>query len=539
MGMAGGEELTSKKYLFVCGCARSGTSALATLVSKTPDVFVGMERYISIFKRTGALSQDLFEKERFLNIQKGDSHIEHFEGRAHYHNLREKLDSASIIGDKIPSLYRGYEMLLNNFPGCKIIFIYRNLFDVCDSWDRRAQEGKNWGEDRNWRIAIDEWNLSIQSTLKFAEAGSVLPVSYEDLFFGNSGAEDISDYLGVQVAQPQPISEIAEKTVNSVKSRDICAFGNFAAFKRLESIRLGQAESRKPPPRSTPARRKYDQDREVVDYTYTSVPGLSFDIRAVSGNKFEEGKSYDLLALGSAATFGRFVPEPFIEKVARVAQLDAFNLGFGGARPETYLLEPSACDLIVRSKSVLCEVMSARGYRNTVYSPCDHLSNMVVINEEFKDSGIFSDLRGRVFVDAVWARLKRAGELTLMEQIQGEILESYLSDVMTLAELNHDITFLRMSQRPARKDGDDFDYIFPHLITNSLLESLKNLGPVLDIVSTVGLPQKLLNAKTGEPVELMMGWPDKSSNAYYPSPEMHDLVAREYLSNIHQTLRVV
>ena len=91
-------------YLFVCGCPRSGTTALAKLFSISDDIVLGQERY---GKRSHpdnfTLTPALFEKERFLDVQPGDTFYDSLDFFARYYeNVPWKLDSCRYIGEKRP-----------------------------------------------------------------------------------------------------------------------------------------------------------------------------------------------------------------------------------------------------------------------------------------------------------------------------------------------------------------------------------------------------------------------------------------------------
>ena len=71
----------SRRFLFVCGVARSGTTVLARLLNNHPQVAVGVERYKYRFMRR-ALPADpasLFTRERFFSYDPEDS--QHNSGR--------------------------------------------------------------------------------------------------------------------------------------------------------------------------------------------------------------------------------------------------------------------------------------------------------------------------------------------------------------------------------------------------------------------------------------------------------------------------
>ena len=187
-------------YLFVCGCARSGTTALARALNGHPEIIVGNERFIRRFNQTGFLGRELFEQERFLAVKKGDDSKNRPLGR-HYDGVAEKFATARYVGDKIPNLYKGIGMLRVNFPGCKIISIVRNVIDVAASFQTRMLTGQRWPEKRDGFQAVLDWNESI-TRIDDAEGPDQLVVLYEHLFVRGIGWDRIGAFLGVNMPTP-------------------------------------------------------------------------------------------------------------------------------------------------------------------------------------------------------------------------------------------------------------------------------------------------------------------------------------------------
>ncbi|KGF72799.1 hypothetical protein DO97_04800 [Neosynechococcus sphagnicola sy1] len=189
-----------KEYLFVCGCARSGTSVLRKLLVAHPKVVIGLERYINLYRSKGKLTPDLFEKERFLNLQTGDTFyqsLDHFPEA--YSGFKERYENATFFGDKIPLLYRGYDAIFTEFPQARVIFISRTLEDVAVSFKRRANDpsDKTWGAKRGVEAAIEEWNaahrLTVQALEKYPRR--ILVVNYEIMFGTWVGVREMFNFL--------------------------------------------------------------------------------------------------------------------------------------------------------------------------------------------------------------------------------------------------------------------------------------------------------------------------------------------------------
>lgn len=190
------------KYLFIAGCARSGTSALTHLIGSHSKIILGMERYGHIVSPSNfSLTKEHFIKERFLNIQKDDTFYSSFEKFHSWDpNLIEKFGTHEYIGDKRPELYLVYDELYKKFDDPIILFIYRNIYEVAASWNDRAAKGDGWPSHKDFTKSIYSWVDSIQMTLKaIAKGYNVLPINYESLFIEQHTIKPIFDKLGIKI----------------------------------------------------------------------------------------------------------------------------------------------------------------------------------------------------------------------------------------------------------------------------------------------------------------------------------------------------
>jgi hypothetical protein len=216
----------NKKYFFICGCARSGTTALWRLVSAHPEAAVGIERYIGLVKpKKFTLSRDLFEESRFFDLHEGDTHFQSlFEGGIgrYYQELKSRYNNCKIWGDKIPRLFNYYNELSTVFGDVRFLFIFRNIFDVAQSFNSRAQ-GDKWPQNRDFKAAVTEWNKSLAETLKYINAGgNVLCLEYEELFFGGIKPEVIENFLGLHSTDNvhRKLNELIESSKELDQKRD-------------------------------------------------------------------------------------------------------------------------------------------------------------------------------------------------------------------------------------------------------------------------------------------------------------------------------
>ncbi len=99
-------------HLFVAGCPRSGTSALAFLLNEHPRVALGFERY----KRVRAqLDPFHFTPAQFFAPVLAETDIR---GELLYARLRARWESGAVraMGDKVPLYTRVLPQLLARFP---------------------------------------------------------------------------------------------------------------------------------------------------------------------------------------------------------------------------------------------------------------------------------------------------------------------------------------------------------------------------------------------------------------------------------------
>jgi hypothetical protein len=175
--------------LFICGCPRSGTTALWRLLTAHPRIVLGVERYVLFAYQKGKITPSLFQREKFFQIEKGETFYADLVGfNPYYETARDQYDRAHIIGDKIPELYRDYPGINSEFPDACILFIIRNIFDVAESYERRARDENDvtWNHKRDFRAAVSDWQLALASTLEFMNSDGrkvqLHIISYEDLF---------------------------------------------------------------------------------------------------------------------------------------------------------------------------------------------------------------------------------------------------------------------------------------------------------------------------------------------------------------------
>jgi hypothetical protein len=204
---------------FVCGCPRSGTTALAQVLNVHPRICIGIERYkaIAIGRRGAEFGPELFTLERFSDIREDDTNIKRENER-----LLRKFDGRhpiQVIGDKTPRLYVRLPFLRERFPGSSLVFILRDPMEVARSWQKRADDPKDhWPAEHGMDKALTEWVKSVEAM------AAALPIWGEDAtvidyarFFNvptptalSENASKLYQFLGLRM-RPENLQRMAER----------------------------------------------------------------------------------------------------------------------------------------------------------------------------------------------------------------------------------------------------------------------------------------------------------------------------------------
>lgn len=241
----------SKNYLFICGCGRSGTSALAYLVGAHPKIAMGVERYHHLVIPELKLDFKHFTKKRFYDFRKTDTHVRlpvNAKIRRQYKELHTRFKKAKWVGDKIPLLHRQFESLSKHFSTrggkVKFLFIVRNAIDVLNSYNIRFKDPDDpWVRDME--LGIRDWNLALADLKTALEKGiDVHIVEYEDAFdiSPRETTSRINQFLGLQddPAQFQRLDQLLA-TASKLKQKRKEAFSLTSSDKRhiLKSANIG------------------------------------------------------------------------------------------------------------------------------------------------------------------------------------------------------------------------------------------------------------------------------------------------------------
>jgi Sulfotransferase family len=248
------------EYLFVTGCARSGTSVMADLLRSSCHIAMGRERFAYRYLGDRYFPPNLFEKERFCRqLHERDSH--HRTLDAYYADLYQRFDQCRYRGDKIPEIALDYAPLLNFYERPKVIYMLRNCFDVASSFKCRALTAKaegrtdGWPQHRGSDAAVEEWGRSIYNTLKLQNKMELLFIIYERLFIDDRIIKKIFHFLGVPITKAvtvahqnamllyQDLEEQRKNALTSLEKLYIMRNADFYTYRRALDIAERQSNA--------------------------------------------------------------------------------------------------------------------------------------------------------------------------------------------------------------------------------------------------------------------------------------------------------
>lgn len=131
-----------KKILLICGIPRSGTTALARLISSNPKIVLGIERYKSAIT-SRHFNGKFFEKEKFFDDSFFPTNVNQNRYQQ-FDKLEARFESCLWIGDKIPNAVYLIPQIFRKFNGnIHFLIILRDPYSVAASWNTRAANPKD------------------------------------------------------------------------------------------------------------------------------------------------------------------------------------------------------------------------------------------------------------------------------------------------------------------------------------------------------------------------------------------------------------
>jgi hypothetical protein len=196
----------NRRYLFICGCPRSGTTAITELLNTHPTIAIGMERYkYRIRRNTTDINASLFEAENFFKFCPKETNILPSQGNwtQLYQQMQTKFSTQLdlLVGDKNPFYFNSYEQMEAAMKNIKWVFLLRNIEQVAASYNARAANPSDlWPQDNNYTKAVEHWNTALARTWRFFKKNPMnLFVCEYELFFAGNGSyfKALTDFLEV------------------------------------------------------------------------------------------------------------------------------------------------------------------------------------------------------------------------------------------------------------------------------------------------------------------------------------------------------
>ena len=194
-----------RRFLFIAGCPRSGTTALGDLLNVHDRVAIGKERFKNLLNAPNLdppYGTAYYTAERFFDLRETDTNIR---DDKLYQRLAAKYANCLYVGDKVPRYYARLNILSERFPSARFLVITRKIEEVAQSWEARAKNpSDHWPEANGALKAVEHWNEANRKTLAWMRrlGDQLRVVHYERLFSGNrESLLAILDWLGLEMTK--------------------------------------------------------------------------------------------------------------------------------------------------------------------------------------------------------------------------------------------------------------------------------------------------------------------------------------------------
>jgi tetratricopeptide (TPR) repeat protein len=232
----------SKRFLFISGVPRSGTSALGSLLNLSPNVAL----FVELFSPWFPYAPDSFN-ESVVNEAVRAKPLHGNPGRI------EKARSTLYVGDKRPLFHCSLPQTLKNMTDHEVVIFHvlRPIRHVCLSYQRRAEDPDNWDVLRTVDQCVHEINVMNRFICEFEQEPlsarhRFLPVAYERVFTEPDHAQSLFSELELPTAgfqneveafikRSSPIVR-KERRENASVDRAIADLLDFEAARKVERI---------------------------------------------------------------------------------------------------------------------------------------------------------------------------------------------------------------------------------------------------------------------------------------------------------------
>lgn len=275
-----------------------------------------------------------------------------------------------------------------------------------------------------------------------------------------------------------------------------------------------------------------DRDYELIDYELYELSGIPRPFRGPRPKSLDRGAFG--VCVGAAQTFGCYAPQPFPKLLSEELGVPILNMGVAGAGPSFFLRRNNFIELINQSSFSVVQIMSGRSESNSLLESAG--GEMLIRRSDSKQIG----------AAPAWQQLLDTLSRADLDSLVAETKFNWLSNMKTLLEriTVPTLLFWFSERTPDYRPSCDSIYslfgAFPHFIDLEMMNSLAKVAPCVELVSSEGLPQTLINRFTGAPSSIIMrkdlGGREKQVNNYYPSPEMHKLAFLSLLPHVRKMI---
>ena len=276
-------------------------------------------------------------------------------------------------------------------------------------------------------------------------------------------------------------------------------------------------------------------DRSAIDYDLWYLDGLKMPLRGP--RTLFDIKEKFWVFVGAAQTFGRFTPRPFPMLVSAWFSVAHLNFGFAGAGPEYFVRKSPLLEKINASERCFLQVMSGR-------------STSTQLLKAVGFGGVLEFTRGPLegkrylAADAYRKLLTHYGRDSVEQQVQ-EARQNWVlayEKLLNMIRVPVVCVWIDLQEDTDQPAHDSLLGGFPHLITADELRLFERAG--IDVVAVAlrePARQLLVDFTTRRPVEIFdraqfptrPEW-SRAINTYYPTPEMHERIAREVITHLQR-----
>jgi hypothetical protein len=269
-----------------------------------------------------------------------------------------------------------------------------------------------------------------------------------------------------------------------------------------------------------------ETDWPVVDYEPFCLDEGMFDpsrhkplfIRGPRPEALVPGSYF--VCLGAAQTFGRFCATPYPTLLARRLGMPVLNISHGGAGPSFFCIDNERLlHHVNRARFVIVQAMSGRSEGNSIYR------SRGVGHYERRSDG------REIGCDQAFEELLAGSSRRVVRRVAGETRRSWCDSYRALLSAIRvpRIIFWFSTRSPDYRESlRNVTTLFggyPQLVNGEMVTAVRWCADhFVQCTSSRGLPQRLVNRFTGEPVTVEDPWTTAkwTENWYYPSPEMHE-----------------